>query len=118
MRFCEYHFMNGNSENVFNRKVLLLPKSRLCMNSLMSGTDNDDKNISSTWELNMSELTQLIKDESGERKKIKTFFEEIYNNIFMEKDTFVNNRTLHKIPTTLLWLPLLQDENILSMAPT
>ena len=58
----------------------------------------------------MSELTQLIKDESGERKKIKHFFEDRYNNIFMEKDTFVNNRALHKISTTLLRLSLLHDK--------
>ena len=54
----------------------------------MSGTLNDDKNITSTWELNMSELTQLIKDESGERKKIKHFLK-IDIIIFLWKRTLL-----------------------------
>ena len=45
----------------------------------------------------MSLSSQLLKDESKKIEKI-----ERQDNIFMEKDTFVNNRTLQKIPTTLL----------------
>ena len=58
----------------------------------------------------MSLSSQLLKDESKKIQKIGLFIER-QDNIFMEKDTFVNNRTLQKIPTTLLW-----DDNILSAA--
>ena len=49
----------------------------------------------------MSLSSQLLKDESKKIQKIGLFIER-QDNIFMEKDTFVNNRTLQKIPTTLL----------------
>lgn len=55
----------------------------------------------STGDLNMSLSSQLLKDESKKIQKIGLFIER-QDNIFMEKDTFVNNRTLQKIPTTLL----------------
>ena len=49
----------------------------------------------------MSLSSQLLKDESKKIRKIGLFIER-QDNIFMEKDTFVNNRTLQKIATTLL----------------
>ena len=76
------------------------------MKSFDVTNENDNKNIVSTGDLNMSLSSQLLKDESKKIEKI-----ERQDNIFMEKDTFVNNRTLQKIPTTLLW-----DDNILSAA--
>ena len=41
----------------------------------------------------MSLSSQLLKDESKKIQKIGLFIER-QDNIFMEKDTFVNNRTL------------------------
>ena len=63
------------------------------MKSFDVTNENDNKNIVSTGDLNMSLSSQLLKDESKKIQKIGLFIER-QDNIFMEKDTFVNNRTL------------------------